>query len=372
MLHLADLHLGWNPPWEDIASRRREERDRRLFSAVSWALKHQIDLVVIAGDLFETHRPDESLVASVRNDLKRLVDAGVSVVTVPGNHDEISYHDSVYRSSRDWPGLLIQQPNFDFAATIDVRGEKVHLYSMAYTSGLTRTDPPLSDFPHTGEDGWHIALLHGSLGWGTADRSLPINTQALTAAGYDYVALGHIHQHQIHGERVRPVVYCGMVDGKGFDDPGVGVYTVVTLEKGTPAKVEKVEVESRPVTNCTFDAGAYPDQAALEEAMNDCLEEGAIARVTLTGVPAFAMSTEALRDSLKKRVLYLEILDESTGLSDDALAAMAKEPTVRGAFVSGMLKRLAGCEPDDEEGRRVLQRALTLGLQALGGARRGR
>src|SRR5690554_6906956 len=100
MLHLADLHLGWNPPWEDIASRRREERDRRLFSAVSWALKHQIDLVVIAGDLFETHRPDESLVASVRNDLKRLVDAGVSVVTVPGNHDEISYHDSVYRSSR--------------------------------------------------------------------------------------------------------------------------------------------------------------------------------------------------------------------------------------------------------------------------------
>src|SRR5690606_3265380 len=60
ILHLADLHLGYLPPWKEAAESRRRERDMRLSAAVDWALAHGVDLVLIAGDLFETHRPPAS------------------------------------------------------------------------------------------------------------------------------------------------------------------------------------------------------------------------------------------------------------------------------------------------------------------------
>src|SRR5690606_6029463 len=69
VLHLADLHLGYEPPWSGIAKARRKERDGRLAKAVAWALQNDIDLVLIAGDLFETHRPPAELVDTVIREL---------------------------------------------------------------------------------------------------------------------------------------------------------------------------------------------------------------------------------------------------------------------------------------------------------------
>ncbi len=64
ILHLADLHLGAAfPAYGD----RGPERTRDFLSAFQRAIEfaaspeHPVDLVVIAGDLFDTHDPDESL-----------------------------------------------------------------------------------------------------------------------------------------------------------------------------------------------------------------------------------------------------------------------------------------------------------------------
>ncbi|WP_324667949.1 hypothetical protein [Geochorda subterranea] len=49
--------------------------------------------------------------ASALEQFRRLEAAGVRVVTVPGNHDEITCADSVYRErASEWPGLLVQSP----------------------------------------------------------------------------------------------------------------------------------------------------------------------------------------------------------------------------------------------------------------------
>src|SRR5690606_42061096 len=61
--------------------------------------------------------------------------------------------------------------------------------------------PPLPPFPtrrssdlRLDRDGVHLAVFHGSLDWDAGDRSLPLMSPALAAAGYDYIALGHIHR----------------------------------------------------------------------------------------------------------------------------------------------------------------------------------
>ena len=363
ILHLADLHLGYLPPWEEAAKARQQERDGRLRAAVDWALAHGIDLVLIAGDLFETHRPPAPLVDACVQDLSRLVHAGVQVVTLPGNHDEISYHDSVYRKEQTrWPGVLITNPNMEKSATFTCRGHNVHIYSLAYTSGLTRADRPLADFPRPVGDGFHIAMLHGSLDWNRGERSLPIDGQALEAAGYDYVALGHIHRFGVQG-RERPVVYAGMIDGKDFDDPGTGEYVVVTLDGAGASLTREAAGNARRFIIVELDAGAYQGFEELAEAACEQIPEGAAVRLVLTGMPGFALQPARLKEALAGRTYYLEVVDETAGISDDLLRALAAEPTVRGAFVRRMLERLKAAGPGQEK---LIRRSLVRGLEALG------
>ena len=169
-LHLADLHLGWSPQDNDFPKDkcrlRQEERNSVLTQAVDFAKDPQngIDLVIIAGDLFETHTPEPALIEHVLSKLRQLDNAGIPVITVPGNHDEITYHNSVYRqygTGRTWPGVLVQTPMPELVFRHEIKGVPVFIYSLAYTGGLTKVNE-LNEFPRLDEPGLHIGVFHGS------------------------------------------------------------------------------------------------------------------------------------------------------------------------------------------------------------------
>ena len=221
VLHLADLHLGWSPTFMgNLQEERQRERDDLLKRAVDYVLseKGAIQMVIIAGDLFETHRPDPALEDAVVKDLRRLIDNGISVVTVPGNHDEISYHDSVYRRrAANWPGILVQNPYPERVANLEINNTPIYLYSLAYTGGLTKPIMDATNLPKSGDTpGVHIGIFHGSLDWDAGDRSLPLASDALATAGYDFVALGHIHKYQEKKKGKTFFLYPGAIEAKSF------------------------------------------------------------------------------------------------------------------------------------------------------------
>ena len=88
ILHTSDLHL------ESLANRSCQS----LEALVSLANKANVDLVIVAGDLFDHNRVDDSLVRFVVEQLQRLP---VYVVILPGNHDCL-VSDSVFERSGLW------------------------------------------------------------------------------------------------------------------------------------------------------------------------------------------------------------------------------------------------------------------------------
>ena len=62
-----------------------------------------------------------------------------------------------------------------------------------------------------------------------------------------------------------------------------------------------------------------------------------------------------MKAALAGRAFYLEVVDETRGLADELIEALAREPTVRGAFVQRMLERLRRAAPGEE---RTIRRAL--------------
>ncbi|MHB1127008.1 MAG: metallophosphoesterase family protein [Bacillota bacterium] len=365
-LHLADLHLGWSPAFlADREAERRRERDGLLARAVDYALNraNKIGLVLIAGDLFESHRPETALVQMSVHELGRLAAGGIQLVILPGNHDEITYHNSVYQEQAErWPGILVRNPRPALVAELEVQGEKCYIYSLAYTGGLTPTTTPLADFPRLDTAGWHIGMFHGSLDWNAGDRSLPLSSDGLAQAGYHYVALGHLHNHRVVQLPAGPAVYAGAVEAKGFNDPGEGFFTVVTLSRDG-AVLEKVGAGTRRAVVRTLDAGLYAKPAELEEHICSLTDPQAMVRLLLTGVAGFPLEVSGLQERCSRYFYYLEIEDQTTSINPGLLAAWAQEPTIRGLFVRRLQSGLE--QAGSERERQVITRALLNGLASL-------
>ncbi|HYE92485.1 MAG TPA: metallophosphoesterase [Terriglobales bacterium] len=176
LLHTADVHL---------------DADARLIErVVDRALADAVDLLLIAGDLFDHNRVPETTVAATRAALARL---RRPVVILPGNHDCLDA-DGVYA-------------RHDFAADAAVRvirdlgGETValpELDAVVWGRGMAEHEPgfqPLGGIPARDGARWHLAMAHGFFYAEPqrADRSSPIFADEIRVTGWDYVALGHHH-----------------------------------------------------------------------------------------------------------------------------------------------------------------------------------
>ncbi len=365
-LHLADLHLGWSAAWlGPRAADYARQRDRILGSLSAWVLapERQLDLVLIVGDLFETHRPPAALVEAVMAELQAWVDAGITVITVPGNHDEITYHDSVYqRYGQRWPGILITNPMPAPPLELAVGGEKLYFYSLAYTGGLTKADGFLKPFPRVPEPGIHLAAFHGSLDWQTGERGLPLTSELLAAAGYDYVALGHFHKPKRLQVGATTLVYAGAIASKGFSDIGCGQLTLVSLQPGT------VQVDLIPWLDVDhqvleLDISRFADEEELITHLMALADPKLLLQVQLQGAASFLLDCQALTGRLARHFYHLEFVDTTVHVAPALLERWAQESTIRGLFVRRLQK--VWQETDDEWEKAVAALALRRGMAAF-------
>lgn len=176
-LHTADLHVDTDA----VVVQRLVDR----------ALDEAVDLLVIAGDLFDHNRVADETVARVRAELGRL---GRPVVILPGNHDCL-YADGIYnrhdftagpgdvRVIRRLDGEMIDLPELD---------------ALVWGRGMAEHEPtfqPLAGIPARDARRWCLALGHGFFyeARQRVERSSPIFADEIREAGWDYVALGHHH-----------------------------------------------------------------------------------------------------------------------------------------------------------------------------------
>lgn len=377
LMHIADLHLGWRPRdlASDIAHQIRVERDDLLRQAVDVALEQGVQLLLIAGDLFEHHEPDARTVAYALTQLQRLHAAGIGIVTVPGNHDELTYAQSVYRTEAErWPGVLVTRPEPGPVTTLDVGGARVGISGVAYVGGVTPTHEPIASLPHANAD-IHIGVMHGT--WSSAaqrpgdpfssGRSLPIDAAAMARSGYHYLALGHLHvPQQIRLQGVGWAVYPGCVGGKGPRDVGSNHWTLIDVDSHN-VRVHTHPAQVAPVWQRDLDVGAFDDANALEAAIVSLGDARTWARISLRGSLAFALDLERVRERAAVAFRHLELEDRTHDVAGAWMATWAAQPTVRGAFVRRMQWLLS--EASEPAEREKIVRALRLGLAALAGDR---
>ncbi|HXL15170.1 MAG TPA: DNA repair exonuclease [Methylomirabilota bacterium] len=367
ILHLADLHLGAAFP---SMGERGAERTRDFLSAFQRAVEfaaspeRPVDLVAIAGDLFDTHDPEEGIVFQVESCFERLSKGNVPVVLVPGTHDAYSYRRSIYRRVRLPEGVhLIAEPRLSPGPRLTVQGETVQLYGIAYDPAVSAR--PLAEFARQGVADYHVGVLHGALQdsptWKIRPSDLPIERSEIASSGLNYLALGHYHNFVEVREGGSVAVYPGTLEGRKFGEEGARYLLVATLSGGN-VSLERKPWNSRTLSQVTIDFmnAAIHDERRLLERIGAFAGEREIVRVRLEGAADFAFESERVRGSIRERFFHLEV-DDRTYLMDKALLGQFKdEATIRGAFVRRTLDRLSKAATQEE--KETVTLALRLGL----------
>ena len=234
--HAADIHL--DSPLTGLAgiegrvAERIRSAPRGAFEAlVDRATQEQVDFLVIAGDLYDGTWRDYKTGLFFAEQMGQLNQAGIPVFVVHGNHDaesQITRPLALPDNVRVFGARKAQ--------TFQLDKLSVALHGQSFREKAV-TDNLVPDYPAPVEGVFNIGVLHTALGgMGAHANYAPCSLPELMAKGYDYWALGHVHQGQVLNERPH-VVFPGNLQGRHVREVGPKGACLVSVEDGQVVEV---------------------------------------------------------------------------------------------------------------------------------------
>ncbi|MDG4560630.1 MAG: DNA repair exonuclease [Candidatus Competibacter sp.] len=260
-LHAADLHLD-SPlrgldRYEGAPVDEVRGATRRAFENLIAVARHErVDLVVIAGDLYDGDWPDYNTGLFFIKGVAQLAEEGIPVAIVRGNHDAASRLTKALRLPANVHQFADASPETKPFANI---GIAVHGQSFA-TAAVT--DDLAAGYPRPLAGYFNLGLLHSALdGRPGHDPYAPTTLDVLRGKGYDYWALGHVHAAEIVC-REPWVVYPGNTQGRHIREMGAKGCTLVTVEDEVISQ-RFIALDVMRWDTLTLDIDGLPDLEAL-------------------------------------------------------------------------------------------------------------
>jgi len=358
LLHTADVHLGARHA--DLGEQATAQRERQLaafVATVDLAIAERVDVVLIAGDLFDSNTQPRRSVERVAAEIKRLAAARIRTVIIPGTHD-VYDRSSIYRV-HDLKALAGSTEDDDLVTVLTPDRGSVHLAACdVIVHGpvfATKRAPhsPLRDLRVAAGDGatWHVGMVHGALAipGRTDGDEVVVTRDEIAATGLDYLALGHWHSTQ-HGKAGGTTfAYSGAPEPVAVSQDGAGKVLLVSLEEADGRR--NVAIDERTVGRTRFDrlevdAGTIADQPTLVKRIAALANPDLVLDVRLTGVrrDELDVSVDEVEDQLRTAFLKLRVRDHS----QPALTAgvLPSPDTIPGAFIRNVEGRIAELEAD--------------------------
>lgn len=363
ILHCADIHIGAAESFLGAAAKQRRYETLMTFERIiDCAVRNGVQLVAIAGDLFDSNAVEPELTEPVFAKIAAVPQ--IKVVFAAGNHDPLSA-DSPFRNRSLPDNLFVLNTQDDCISFDDI---PVRVYGSSFEGVYKRGETRFSLTPPD-DDRIDLMVLHGEL---TSDPNSNYNavTQAfLESSGMDYIALGHMHARTEITRLGRTFfAYCGCPEGQGFDETGEkGVY-LGEIGKGScalrfvPLAKRMHLCEEIDVTGISSNTALYEKiLAVLKEKYGEGYAEQ-LYKIRLTGsLPEeFRLSLPELAARLSDALYFVKLRDETELQAD--FEVLAGEISLKGLFVKNMLAKIEAASDEEKE---TLQNALKLGLKAF-------
>ena len=339
ILHFADLHLGVESygridPATGLSSRFLDFLSA-LDQVVNYALENKVDLVLFCGDAYKTREPTQTQQREFAKRISRLSNGNIPIFLLVGNHDlpnaigrattteifdtlavknvYVSNRPDIYQiptpggtvqiASLPWPrksALLSKEEtkNLDFD---QIKQRLQEALTRTIEINAAKLDPSLPSIlaAHV----WVAGATVGSERLMTIGQEHALLLSNVANPAFDYVALGHIHRHQVLADNP-PVIYAGSLERLDFSDEEdeKGFYLVEIESNGATGK-RQISFDFHPVSSRRF----FTISTALEAEESD---------PTATVLKAIAEQEDKVREAIVR--LNITLPAEIEGLLRDS------------------------------------------------------
>jgi exonuclease SbcD len=305
ILHTSDWHIG-----KKLMDRDRLDEQRQVLSEITELCEREgVELVLVAGDVFDTFLPSAEAENLFFSSVRRLAGEERAVLIISGNHDDprrlsastpLGDELGVYIVGNQTGGVSLSsdrpvrpvQSGEGYVVFENRKGERVYINTLPYPNEARFREEKVEEGTY-GErvKGWidrgdqayeggmpkillsHLFVAGGIRSDGERDIDLG-GARAVTLEELpdcDYIALGHLHkkQHFTH----KNVWYSGSILQYSFDEAGMQKY-VVLLETDKEKLLSAREVPLRSGKNLVrAEANDVEEGNALLEKYADCHAE---------------------------------------------------------------------------------------------------
>ncbi len=234
-VHAADIHLDSplhkldyyeGAPVEDL----RQATRRALENLVKLVVSEDVAFVLIAGDLYDGDWRDYNTGLHFISQMGKLREAGIAVFIIAGNHDAASKITKTLRLPDGVKLFPAERPE-----TFCLENIGVALHGQSFATPAVRKNLAAL-YPSALSGCFNIGILHTCVtGRESHEPYAPCTVQDLQSRGYDYWALGHVHQREVVLETPLSV-FPGNIQGRHARETGPkGCMLVSVDDRGLPS-----------------------------------------------------------------------------------------------------------------------------------------
>lgn len=245
-IHAADLHLdspfvGLKYLPTQLFEKMRESTFLALSRLITFAIKEQVDFVLLSGDLYDGEERSLKAQLRLKKEFDRLHAAGIEVYVIHGNHDhlggkwlDLEWPDNVHVFSSEYVEMKVFLKN---------GAPLAYIYGYSYPARSVTENMTTHYVKQDNASVYHIGMLHGSIE-GNKDHDVycPFKVNELINKDFDYWALGHIHKRQLLHESNPIIAYSGNIQGRHRKESDEkGFYLVEMNEEASTASFISTE-----------------------------------------------------------------------------------------------------------------------------------
>jgi hypothetical protein len=227
-IHAADIHLD-SPllrleQYEGAPVNALRSATRRAFeNMVRLALDRQVAFVLIAGDLYDGDWKDYNTGLYFVSQMSKLREADIPVFIIAGNHDAESRVTKTLRLPENVSFFPADKP-----ATVHLDSFDVAVHGQSFPKRAVEKDMSAA-YPPAAPGCFNIGMLHtAATGREGHANYAPCKVETLRSKGYDYWALGHVHQLERLCEEPM-ILFPGNIQGRHIRESGPKGCMLVTV-----------------------------------------------------------------------------------------------------------------------------------------------